>query len=133
MTTEVPFDLVQPGEVFKAHPQWGAYLVSDHGRVWSTKSDRFVGFTSGANLRSGGAGRTRRIRNVPKKPYRQVTVAGGPPKVSPMLHVLVLETFVGPRPGPDYEGDHVNHDSLDNRLENLQWITAAENQARKLR
>ena len=43
------------------------------------------------------------------------------------LHVLMLETFVGPRPG-GYVTRHLNGNKKDNRLCNLAWGTAAENQ-----
>ena len=42
-------------------------------------------------------------------------------------HKMVLETFVGPRP-PGMEAGHLNGNRLDNRPENLRWITQMENQ-----
>jgi hypothetical protein len=45
--------------------------------------------------------------------------------VSVYEHVLVLETFVGPRPD-GHEADHINNDGFDNRLVNLQWLTHQE-------
>lgn len=43
-----------------------------------------------------------------------------------LLHVLILETFVGQRP-EGYEARHLNGDGSDNRLVNLQWGTSSEN------
>jgi len=43
------------------------------------------------------------------------------------LHRMVLETFVEPRP-EGFEAGHLNGNRLDNRLENLAWITQMENQ-----
>jgi hypothetical protein len=44
-----------------------------------------------------------------------------------LVHRLIMEHFGPPKPGPEYEVDHINRNKLDNRLENLRWITHAEN------
>ena len=43
-----------------------------------------------------------------------------------LVHVLVLEAFVGPRP-PGLIACHNNGDGLDNRVENLRWDTRSAN------
>ena len=43
------------------------------------------------------------------------------------VHQLVMEYFGPPKPGPEYEIDHINRNKLDNRLENLRWVTRQEN------
>ena len=45
------------------------------------------------------------------------------------LHQAVLYAWVGPPP-EGYECDHLNGITTDNRLENLEWVTPAENQRR---
>lgn len=47
-----------------------------------------------------------------------------------LVHHAVLEAWVGPRP-EGMECDHINGDSLDNRLENLEWVTHQENMRRR--
>ena len=42
-------------------------------------------------------------------------------------HILVAKTYLGPKPGPDYQVDHINRVRTDNRVENLRWVTRAEN------
>lgn len=42
------------------------------------------------------------------------------------VHQLVLEAFVGPRPD-NMQCDHINHDRLDNHIDNLRYVTVAEN------
>jgi hypothetical protein len=41
------------------------------------------------------------------------------------VHTLILETFVGP--GEGLECDHIDGDKSNNCLENLEWVTHAEN------
>jgi hypothetical protein len=47
-------------------------------------------------------------------------------RVAKLVHVLVLEAFVSPRPAGMY-ACHANGDPADNRLENLRWDTHAAN------
>lgn len=45
-----------------------------------------------------------------------------------LVHVLVAETFLGPRPTPAHEVNHKNGVRSDNRGHNLEWVTRGENQ-----
>lgn len=59
--------------------------------------------------------------------YRQVRLAH--PTEGPtckLVHVLVLETFVGPCP-PGKEGAHLDGNPRNNKLSNLAWVTHEEN------
>lgn len=42
------------------------------------------------------------------------------------IHRLVLQTFIGPAP-INTEANHKNGIKMDNRIENLEWITRSEN------
>lgn len=42
------------------------------------------------------------------------------------VHQLVLEAHTSPCP-PGHETDHIDHDPLNNRLENLRWLLADTN------
>lgn len=42
------------------------------------------------------------------------------------VHHLVLKAFVGPR-REGYQTNHKNGDKMDNRPDNLEWVTASEN------
>jgi hypothetical protein len=46
------------------------------------------------------------------------------------ISILVLETFIGPRP-PRFCASHLNDDHANNRLTNLAWETNDQNQRRK--
>lgn len=48
-----------------------------------------------------------------------------------MVHLLVLEAFVGPCP-PGHQGSHVDSDPANNTLPNLLWETPQQNLARAL-
>ncbi len=114
----VPADIADLGEVWGIHPVWNHLAVSTDGRVRNLKTGNLVGYQSGPR---GGD------RSDRPNPYLRVKVQG---RKSAAVSVLVLETFVGPKPD-GHEADHINFDSLDNRLVNLRWLTSEENQARK--
>lgn len=48
------------------------------------------------------------------------------------IHLLILLTFVGPRPAKA-QGNHINLDKHDNRICNLEYATPAENSNHALR
>ena len=43
------------------------------------------------------------------------------------VHILVMQYFGPPKPGPEYVIDHINRIKTDNRIENLRWVTVKEN------
>ena len=44
-----------------------------------------------------------------------------------MVHILVAEALVSPRPGPEYEVNHIDFDRKNNDFSNLEWMTHSEN------
>ena len=111
-------------EKWKAIPGYlGLYEVSDHGRVRSVAGVRRVG---------GGEGYLRpypsRIRSLhtDKAGYPRVTLKSNGVSRNHLVHHLVLEAFVGPKPAGQ-ECRHLNGNPADDRLENLQWGTSSEN------
>lgn len=57
--------------------------------------------------------------------YTLVNLFRGRAFVQCKVHVLVLETFVGPRP-EGYQAHHKNGNKHDNRVENLEWLSAKD-------
>lgn len=110
---------ILPGEVWKQHPTWTTIAVSNLGRVYNQKTGRFLGYRGHRGNRGVGT-----VPQDPALPYRRVGVA----KTTSYAHLLVLETFVGPRP-ENHDADHLDHDRLNNRVENLRWRLASENRA----
>ena len=93
----------------KMHPVLNILVCTDgHIMMPATQGNKFPRWTRGTT--GGGSG------------YLRVRVRGKDYKV----HRLVLETFVGMCP-TGMQGDHINRNRQDNRLENLRWVTPQEN------
>lgn len=99
-------------EVWKTYPNNDGYEVSSHGRV-RVRTKR---------------GRTSMVGRILKpwmhRGYQMVGLYPGPQKL--MVHWLVLETFVGPRPD-GWCSNHKNGDKSNPRLDNLEWSTYSDN------
>ncbi len=97
-----------------------AYLVDRTGVVWSTYRGRFPGSLMDVHPLAP---------KTNKDDYKEVTLCVDGQRSYWFVHVLVLETFVGPRPDPKAEGCHRDGDPANNQLENLYWGTHADNVA----
>lgn len=86
----------------------GVYEVSSCGQV------RRVGAAANRKLFRRGCG------------YDAIYLTDGPRRVCKLVHALVLESFVGPRPYGNV-ARHLNGIRADNRLQNLAWGTPQEN------
>ncbi len=60
--------------------------------------------------------------SLSQKGYRRINLTN----TSVTFHRALLETFV-PCPDPKLHAAHIDHDKTNNRLDNLKWLTAAEN------
>lgn len=74
----------------------------------------------------------KRKKVLTQRGYETVMVRVNRKRVNLRVHTLVLEAFVCPRP-KNYQANHINGNKSDNSLENLQWVTPAENQAHAIR
>jgi hypothetical protein len=88
------------------------YRVGDDGSVWSFKSGEWVEMT----------------QRPRKKGYLAVTLRSGGKSHDRLVHALVLEAFIGPRP-PGFVARHFpDRNPGNNRKENLSWCSHQQNQ-----
>ena len=110
------------GEAWRPIPGWeGLYEVSDHGRVKSLS--RIVAHSRGGLRRIRE--RILALQMVDNK-YSEVSLYREGSKINRRVHILVLETFVGPCP-PWAEACHADDDKRNNHLSNLRWDTHGRN------
>lgn len=117
--------LLDPSESALPVPGFGRYWITDAGRIISNVSAPLV---MAPFKQSRG--------------YLQVDLSRGPSREEGQaghrvfyVHALVLLAFVGLRPcrpGVSVQIDHINGDKADNRLVNLEYVSASENMRRAM-
>jgi len=100
----------------------GLYQVSDRGRV------KRVAGGQGAQ-----AGRVLKPQLNTVTGYLHVGLSQDGKVSRKYVHRLVLEAHVGSAPSPKHEGNHKSGDRANNRVENLEWVTRAENERHAFR
>ena len=85
----------------------GLYEVSSEGRVRSLIGGNYLSFKSFNN-------------------YQRVGLCIHSKQKWFLVHRLVAQAFI-PNPDNKPEVDHINCDRMDNRVENLRWVTSKEN------
>lgn len=104
----------------------GLYEISNLGRVRSL--DKVTITTNGRRFPFKG----RILKNKKRADgYLEIGLTKDKKRKSYRVHRLVAETFI---PNPDNKKyvDHINTIKDDNRVENLRWVTASENQYNEL-
>jgi len=112
----IPYDQVQKidGELVAPVPGYvGLYSASAGGRIWAhPRKSRSAGRWLKEQTDSGG--------------YRYVCLFRDNARKYPKVHRAVLEAFSGGSV-PPLQVNHINGDKSDNRLCNLEWVTASQN------
>ena len=83
------------------------YQISDDGRVWSKKSNKW-------------------LKPIDVNGYKKASLYKNGKEYQRLVHRLVAEAFI-PNPNNYEEINHVNEDKSDNRVENLEWCTPSYN------
>ena len=83
------------------------YQISDDGRVWSKKSNKW-------------------LKPIDVNGYKQASLYKNGKEYKRLVHRLVAEAFI-PNPNNYEEINHINEDKSDNRVENLEWCTQSYN------
>ena len=110
-----------PSERWEIIAGFTGYEISTHGRVRTYRP---------ANGRGPLLTEPREVRprSIKGKPYLRVTLSDNHNRqLTKKVHILVLETFVSPRPSTIHDGCHNNGNAKDNVLENLRWDTKKGN------
>lgn len=89
----------------------GRYQISNYGRIWSIVSQRYL-----------------KAHELVGKHYMVVClIAKNGKKKTEYVHRLVLLSFVGNPPEGKPQCNHKDEDPHNNRLDNLEWVSASEN------
>jgi len=101
------------------------YLIYEDGKIWSKERVK------------GGKGYLYKGRFMkpqlvgPERNYYQIYLwKDNKIKKRFKIHRLVAEHYI-PNPENKREVDHINRNPMDNRVENLRWVTRVENEANK--
>ena len=101
---------------WKQHPDHNNILVSDEGNILRNKRGKWHELNQFVNARG----------------YMRIGIADK--GVSQCVHSLVAETFIeNPDPINKRYINHIDGNKLNNRADNLEWVTSGENQAHAYR
>ena len=102
--------------MFKTLIENPRYQINEYGEIWDTKRLKYLKVS----------------KTQHNNPYSFVGIYNyetGKPKIY-YVHHLVMKYFGSPKPGDNYEIDHLDGDKSNNYVYNLDWVTHKENKLR---
>lgn len=121
-----------PTVTYKEIPGFPGYRAGSDGSIWSCWRRRTRGIGNGRGHREPIISEYwKRLKGTPQHAGHLAVRLRG--RIMRPIHVLILETFVGPCP-PGMEARHFpDRNPANNRLINLQWGTRHENAQDRIR
>jgi len=100
-----------PPKDYAIHKMYPTYLITKMGTVYSTISKRYM------------------CQCINNNGYKRVNVTDKNKKSRHVyVHILVADVYlIKPTNSNNYQVNHKNKNRLDNRIENLEWVTQSEN------
>lgn len=111
---------------YKDIPGFPGYRVGDDGSVWTCFAMKRVGSRRVQTDSWKLLGQYANPKRGNGRMYRYLNLHRDGKQKTFMVHSLVLNTFIGPRPN-GYECRHLDGDVSNNRLQNLKWGTPQAN------
>jgi hypothetical protein len=111
---------------FTPIPDFPGYWLDKAGNVYSGKEQRSPGGQAQGFRTVNHLAPIRRLKRSVTRRYAHVGLFRKGRMATKRVHILMLETFIGPRP-PGFVARHLNGNSLDNRIANLEWSTPRTN------
>ena len=96
-------------EIFKDIKGYPGYQISNQGRLWSIKSQKYLSpFTNNSG-------------------YKMINIiAANGKRKGELIHRLVALAFID-NPEKKPEVNHINRDKTNNSVDNLEWVSHSEN------
>lgn len=111
-------DLFEGPTIWKPVPGWSPYEVSNTGLVRVAATQHLL-------RRETHFGKSKTT------PYLRVMLRDGERRANVRISRIVATAFLGAPAAPNMEVDHVNGNTLNNNVANLEWVTPEENIRRR--
>ena len=119
------------------HTVWGSlkdgYIISINGDIRSLNRTQLIyrkGSLVNKPYKRSIKGKLVEPR-ITHKGYKRIQL--GKRVKEDYVHRIVLKTFIGIAPTDKHQCDHIDHNKINNKVENLEWVTQSENIQRSIK